>query len=85
MAYRKSSYRSRTHRSASRASRSRGRFGGGRRASRGGVRRGNSRVARGSAHTLRIVMEHPASNPMMTVPVGMQQATASPRGGKSAF
>lgn len=71
-------------------SRSRSRRSGARRVSTGrqrGVRRsrmsnrGNTRRSGGSAgrgQTLRIVLEHPASNPMMVAPVGQKVDVSTP-------
>lgn len=55
---------------------SRGRRSG----SRGGARRSG-----GTQHTVRIVMEHPSANPMLTVPVGRVVETPAANGGKSRF
>lgn len=69
MAYRKKSF------GARRSSGSRGmRRTAGRRSAGGGRSAGRT----GGQHTLRIVLEHPASNPMMTAPVGMKVDTAAP-------
>jgi len=83
------------YRKYSRTSRSSSRSGGYRRSSsrargkRSGYASGRSRTVgrfKGGPvqHTVRIVLEHPASNPMATVPmpVGMKDDTAKPQKAK---
>lgn len=70
-------YRRRGRSGGSRRSRSTSRRASGRRGFSSRSRRSGS-GSRGVQHTVRIVMEHPASNPMLTVPVG--QTVAAPPG-----
>lgn len=76
MAYRRNSGRSRRSSRSNGGRRSYSRQRAGRRAGRGGRRAAPQQ-------TVRIVLENPASNPMMTVPVGMKVDTTKPR--KAAF
>lgn len=82
MAYRKSRRSSGYRRSSSRG---KSRSYGGTRSRRSSYGRRTSR-ARGSRgqQMVRIVLEHPPSNPMLTVPVGMRQFTP-PAPGKAPF